>query len=83
MRVLCSLRKPMRKKPVSGFPSAVLSLAGSHAQKSSGVEIGFRLSLFRKKKARNRCFFFTQEWLETFCSWETQPPKPVKRPVVD
>ena len=57
MRVLCSSRKPMRKKPVSGFPSAVLSLAGSHAQKSSGVEIGFRLSLFRKKKQGIVAFF--------------------------
>ena len=57
MRVLYSSRKPMRKKPVSGFPSAVLSLAGSHAQKSSGVEIGFRLSLFRKKKQGIVAFF--------------------------
>ena len=30
MHVLCSSRKPMRKTPVSGFPSALLSLVVMH-----------------------------------------------------
>ena len=36
MRVLCSLRKPMGKTPVLGFPRALFSI--SHAQKRRGLE---------------------------------------------
>ena len=42
MRVLCSSRKPMRKKPVSGFPRALLSL--SHARKRRALASRLHLS---------------------------------------